>query len=232
MALSHPQRPHPPMHALDLARWPRRESFEHFRRLEDPYFNVCTRLDLTALLAIRQRLPGTLSLAYHHLLLRAANEIEPFRYRFDGGRPGQHSGVMVHDVVHGSTTVLRADESIAFAPLHWREGFAEFVAASLPGIRAAQRGERPFDADADEQAVVHFTTLPWFDFTSFSHARNRTGGDAVPKVAFGRIVRSGGRASMALGLEVHHAMMDGVHVGHLVQRVQGWLDDPASVLLG
>ena len=214
------------MRTLDLARWPRRTTYELFRAFDNPFFSVCARLDLTALVALRPRLPGTLSLAYHHLLLRAANELEPFRYRFHGDQ------MRVVDVVHGSMTVLQPDETITFARLPYHRDHARFVEQSLPQLRAARQGELVFDAAQDDQAQVHFTTLPWIDFTSFTHARDRSRPDGVPKVAFGRLVESGGRHGMAICVEVNHALMDGLHVGRLLQQVQAWLDDPAPALLG
>lgn len=209
---------------LDLEQWPRRASFEFFRGFDKPYFNVCTRLDLTALVAIKPRLPGSLMLAYHHLVMRAANEIEPFRWRIEGGR------VRVLDTVHASTTVLRQDESIAFAYLGWDPDFARFAAAAAPVVAAVRRGDVAFDPGLDASAHLHFTTLPWLDFTSFSHARNWGREDSIPKFAFGRLHTEGGRSHMAFSVEVHHALMDGLHVGRLVQRLEQWLQDPAPWL--
>ena len=209
---------------LDLEGWPRRASFEFFRGFDKPYFNVCARLDVTALVALKPRLAGGLSLALHHLVLRLANEIEPFRYRLDGGR------VRVLDAVHGSMTVLRPDDSITFAYLAYQPGHAAFVAEAEPRVRAAQRGEVPFDPGLDQTALVHFTTLPWIDFSSFSHARNWGREDSIPKFAFGRLQAEGQRWHMALSVEVHHALMDGLHVGRLVQTLEERLADPAPWL--
>lgn len=211
---------------LDLARWPRRANFEFFRGFDKPYFNICTRLDLTALLALKPRLPGTLSLAYHHLVLRVANQLEPFRYRIEQGR------VRVLDTNHASVAVVRHDESIAFAYLFWDADYTRFAADSLPRVRAAERGETPFEPGLDQTAAMHFTTLPWLDFTSFSHARNWGREDAIPKFAFGRLqADADGRQRMAMSVEVHHALMDGLHVGRFVQALQAALDDPAPLLL-
>lgn len=209
---------------LDLDRWPRRDAFEHFRAFDKPYFNVCTRLDLTALVALKPRLPGSLSLAYHHLVLGLANQIEPFRYRLEGGR------VRVLDQVHISTTVLRDDDSISFAYLHHHDDFAAFAAAAQPRLQAARRGESAFDPGLDQTAMMHFTTLPWIDFSSFSHARNWGREDSIPKFAFGRLQREGGRWAMAMSVEVHHALMDGLHVGRLIQALEQQLHAPAAWL--
>lgn len=212
------------MRHLDLERWSRRASFEFFRTFDKPYFNVCTRLDLTALVALKGRLPGGLSLAYHHLVLRLANEIEPFRYRLDAGR------VRILEANHASLAVLRNDESIAFAYLDWDPDYARFAAESALRLRAVQRGEVAFDPGTDQTAAVHFTTLPWIDFSSFSHARNWGREDSIPKFAFGRLQPEGGRWHMAMSVEVHHALMDGLHVGRLVQALESRLLDPAPWL--
>lgn len=202
-------------HFLDLDNWPRRETFEFFRRFDKPYFNVCTRLDLTALVQRHRGDPAVpLSLAYHHLALEVANEVEPFRYRLHGHR------VRVHPHVHASMAVLRDDGSIAFARLPWHAKLADFVADARPRVDAVRRATARFDPLLDDASQMHFTTLPWLDFTSFSHARNWGREDSIPKIAFGRLVDEGGRWRMAMSVEVHHALMDGLHVGQFVQGLE------------
>lgn len=211
---------------LDTRSWVRRSTFEFFRDFDKPYFNACVRLDVAPLLALAaarkcEGRPFSLMLAYHHLALVLMNANEPFRYRLEGGR------VRVHERVHGSTTVLREDGSIGFAPLHSADDFASFVAGAGPELAAAQRGGQPLDpGPAGDTAVVHFTTLPWLHFTSFSHARNWKREDSVPKIAFGRIDADGRRRWLPFAVEVHHALMDGLHVGRLVQAFEAALLEP------
>ena len=210
---------------LDLAGWPRRDAFEYFRGFDKPYFNVCTRLDVARLKqAVADTRRGGLALAYHFIALRLANRIEPFRYRLDGGR------VQVHAVVNGSTTVLREDGSFGFADLDHQADFATFAAQGAAAIAASRAGRLAFEPRPDDTARVHFTTLPWLHFTSFSHARNWGREDAVPKLAFGRIDVDGAHAWMPLSVEVHHALMDGLHVGQFVQGFEAALQDPQSWL--
>jgi len=61
---------------LDLDSWPRRGLFEFFRGYQNPYFNVCSRLDVTSLLEmLRHSDSRNVSLAYHYFALRVTNEI-------------------------------------------------------------------------------------------------------------------------------------------------------------
>jgi len=216
---------------LDTAAWSRRDAFGFFRRFDKPFFNVCVRLDVARL---KQALddaarPAGLSLACYWLALRLANEQQPFRLRFEGER------VRVHEVIDGSSTVLREDgESFGFANFDYTADFSAFASAAGAAIRAARRDPTDFEPRPDDVARLHFTTLPWLHFTSFSHARiwRRDGQpeDAVPKLAFGRADAEGPRLWMPMSVEVHHALMDGVHVGRFVQGFEALLRSPQEAL--
>jgi len=194
---------------LDLAAWPRRAAFEHFRQLAHPFFSLCAPVDVTALAWQVKRHPGaTLFLAYHHAALRAANAVDSFRLRL------VQDQVMLHEQVDASTTVLRADDSIAFVTLRYEPDFGRFVERALPALDAAKRSSTGMGELSDEPVLLHMTTIPWLAFSSFSHARSAGGTDSVPKLAFGKITQEAdGRRWMPVAVDVHHALMDGLHVG-------------------
>ncbi len=211
---------------LDLDRWPRRSAFDFYRTFDLPCFNICTRLDVSRLRrAVKEAGVGSMSLAYHFIAIRLANDIEPFRYRLEGER------VRVHEQVHGSTTVLREDDSFGFVTLEHERDFARFCSQGVAAIATARQCGTSFDPDKDEDATVHMTTLPWLHFSSYSNARRWGVHDSVPKIAFGRIDAEGERLWMPLSVEVHHAMMDGLHVGRFVEGFEAALQEPQAWLL-
>jgi len=206
---------------LDTSRWPRRDAFEFFRGFDKPYFNVCVRLDVAALkAAVAERGVVSFTLAYHYLALRLANEQEPFRYRIENGR------VQIHDVVHGGATVLRADDSFGFAYLDYDRDYARFASQGAAAMAQARSRHAAFEPRLDATNVIHTTTLPLIAFTSFSHARNWGREDSVPKLAFGRADRDGPHMWLPFSVEVHHALIDGLHVGRYVQAFEAALREP------
>jgi chloramphenicol O-acetyltransferase type A len=212
---------------LDTTTWARRDAFEFFRHFDKPWFNVCVRLDVARLksaLALRNG-SGGLSLACYFMALRLANLHRPFRLRLEGGR------VRVHDEVHGSTTVLRDDgESFFFAEFDHTTDFDAFVAEAGAAIDAARTMRATFEPKPDDVARVYFTSLPWLHFSSFSHARNWNNEDSIPRFAFGRAQAEGGALWLPMSVEVHHALMDGVHVGRYVQDFEAALREPQAWL--
>lgn len=208
---------------LDIASWARRDTFEFFRGYDKPYFNISTTLDVTNFLsALKQHPDLNISIAYHYFALRVANEIEPFRYRLKEGK------VLVYDVIHGGTTILLPNQSFIMAYFDYEEDFGEFMSAAMRAVDEA-RSKGTFSPTADNN-LVHFTVFPWVSFTSFSHARNWGREDSEPKIAFGKFIVTNGRTMLPISVEVHHALVDGLHVGQFLSRLGEAFQNPEQFI--
>lgn len=210
---------------LDTEGWNRRPHFEFFRGYHNPFFNVCAHLDAAPLLEVT-RGPGGVSffIASHYFSLRAANEVEPFRYRLRGDR------VLVHERVHVGTTLLLADETFTFVYFDYAEDFAAFHERARACVEGAHAAGVRLDERADRDDLVYHSVIPWASFTGISHARRGAGEESVPKISFGKYREEGGRAPMPVSVEVHHALMDGLHVGRYFERLESYLADPRPAL--
>jgi len=209
---------------LDLETWHRRELFEFFIGYANPYFNVCTKLEVTALLAfVRSRQGLRVSSAIHYFGLLVANEIEPFRYRL------KDRNVIVYDVINGGTTVLLPNESFAYAYFDYHQNFDEFVAGMDKAVDDIRNDTGPLKPTMRDDLIYH-TTLPWISFTSFAHARTPGRGDSVPRFVFGKFTKENERTMMPFSVEVHHALVDGLHVGRYLSRLEEAFADPEGFL--
>ena len=208
---------------LDVTNWARRDLFEFFRSYDRPHFNICTRLDVTRLLNLLRDRPGvSVSLAYLYFALRVANEIEPFRYRL------KEDKVIVHDVINGGTTVLLPNESFSYAYFDYQKDFETFLLAAGDSIKRVQADGLLKPTMRED--LVYFTVLPWVSFTSFAHARTPGRGESVPRIAFGKFNSENERTFLPISVEVHHALMDGLHVGRYLTRFEEALAEPKGFL--
>ena len=211
-------------HFIDLENWSRRDLFQFFIGYANPYFNVCTRVDVAKLLALTRTKPGLkISLAVHYFALRIANETEPFRYRLKDG------GVFVYDVIHGGTTVLLPNDSFAYAYFNYTDDFEQFVTDMDKAVDEVRNGTGPLKPTMRDDVIYH-TTLPWISFTSFAHARTPGRGDSVPRFVFGKFTNEDGRVWMPISIEVHHALVDGLHVGRYLERLEEALTEPEAFI--
>lgn len=209
---------------LDLETWPRRDLFEFFRGYQNPYFNICTQLDVTRLMGfLRDRPRASVSLAYHYFALRIANKIESFHYRLESDR------VVIHEVINGGTTVLLPNETFTYAYFDYHEDFDKFMLEAGEAIRKV-RAEGSLKPTM-RYDLIYFTTLPWVSFTSFAHARTPGRGESIPRIAFGKFLRDGNATRLPISVEVHHALMDGLHVGRYFTLLEEVLAKPEDHLI-
>jgi chloramphenicol O-acetyltransferase type A len=212
---------------LDLESWARREHFDLFKDYEKPFFNLCAPVDVTALRELCRGPDGpSFFLASLYLSLRAANEVEPFRYRRRDGR------VLVHEVIHGGSTILRDDDTFGFGYFDYDRDFGRFHQRGLEILERVHGGPRALEPHAGQDDLIFYSVIPWVSFTSFSHARRYRGDDSIPKIVFGKYFPEGERWKMPVSVEVHHALVDGLHVGRFFELYQRCLDEPRRALQG
>lgn len=197
----------PPVH-LDLERWPRRPAFDLFRGYAEPFFNLCAEVEVGPTRAHCRNAGLSFHLACWYACQEVVNGLEPFRYRLRGER------VWIHPRIHVAMTVAGPEETFRFCHVPYAARFADFIAIAAEGERLDDRPE--------DDACIYGTTIPWLRFTSIAHARSGRH-ESVPKIAFGRV--DGGR--MPVSVEVHHALMDGIHAARFFERFEALLADPA-----
>jgi chloramphenicol O-acetyltransferase type A len=207
-------------HFLDLDRWPRRAHFDFFRRYEHPFWSVCAPVDVTRAHAACSASDGpSFFLVTLHASLAAANEVPEFRQRLRGER------VLEHETIHGGSTVLLADDTFTFAYFDFQADFGAFARDGARVLEAARTARGKLEPRSDRDDMLHYSVLPWIRFSSFTHARRHNEEDSVPKIVFGKAhAEGGGRWSMPVAVDVHHALVDGLHVARFLAGFQEHLE--------
>jgi chloramphenicol O-acetyltransferase type A len=203
---------------VDLEPWERRVVFQFFKDFEEPYHGVCVRIDCTATFDYAKQHGLSVFLSLMHRSLVAARQVEQLRTRIEG------ETVWLYDHLNGGSAVGRPNGTIGFGYYQFQESLQEFVAeASLELQRVRGRVDlerRPTNS------LIRYSVLPWFDFTSISHARQFKHSDSAPRITFGKITDLAGRRSMPVSIHVHHGLADGLHVADYLGRFQQCLDAP------
>jgi len=192
------------MQILNKNTWNRKEHFEFFSKMEEPYFGLSLDLDVQKAFTACKKEQRSFFLYYHYLSTRAANTIEAFKYRI------QQEDIIIHDTIHVNTILIRPDTTFRFVYLPYHPTFAAFEVAALPIMQQVNHTTGiGLEPDTNRPDTIHYSAIPWIHFKGLSHARSYSYPDSVPKISFGKVVD--GR--MPLSIHVHHALMDAYHVG-------------------
>lgn len=211
------------MHYLNIENWNRKTQFRYFKDFDNPFFNVCTELEISAFLNFVQSEGYSFSLSCLYASLKATNETEPMRYRLEDDK------VAVYDRIDAGNTILNEDDTFNFCYFKYDLSFSTFHQEGQKVLEEQRQSQQKLKPRNENKNLIHCSTLPWYSFTSFSHARNYNTNNSVPKLVFGKYFDDDGM-KLPFSIEVHHALMDGVHVGHFLDRFQSLLNDPQLTL--
>ena len=202
------------MKTFNTKGWYRENQFEFFKDYEDPFFNITTQIDVTNLRNYCKKHQKSFSLGCIFVGIKAINSIEEYRLRFNNGE------VVLFDEVNVGSTILNENNSFSFCDFQFNDEFDVFVDAAQKAIDNYDQ-HRMHEATLNQLAMVHCTTIPWVEITGFKHARK---GDekemGIPKIVFGKRIEEGGKFKIPFSIEQHHALVDGLHVGQLVQKME------------
>lgn len=198
---------------LDIENWKRKEHFYHFKQMEEPFFGVTVSIDCTKAYAKAKELGISFFTYYLHKTLVAVNTTEAFRYRII------EDDVYLFDQIDASATILREDKTFGFSLMVYSKDLNEFAETTKIEIDRIQNTPGLITRDFAIN-LIHFSAVPWVNFTSYSHARSFTFPDSCPKVSFGKMMEEKGKKTMQMAVHVHHALVDGYDVGLFVSSFE------------
>jgi chloramphenicol O-acetyltransferase type A len=153
------------------------------------------------------------------LLVRSANRLAEFRQRIRGDT------IVEHAAVHPAPTVPVGNDLFGFYHVDYVDDYTQFAARAQAAIdRAVAHPSLQDEPGRDDWLFL--SAIPWVAFTAISHPIHMHPVDSIPRFSWGKFTRSGRRVAMPLSVQVHHALMDGLHVGRYFELVQTGLDEP------
>lgn len=203
------------MTPINLASWSRAQHFELFKDFSQPYFNVCVHVDMQQLYLTCKSRKHSFFQTYIFLALRACHQYSPMLLRIIDDAPWQLQST------RASVVELAPDDTFRFSYFCLCNDFRQFSLHAKQMSDAAKQQDLFSSAFAQTEGqadLIHVSVLPWLDFTGFSHAHSHGTSLGIPKLVFGKYNNETGK--MPLSIDVHHALMDGLHVARFVELFQ------------
>ena len=201
---------------LNVDNWNREKTFRFYRAFDQPCFNLCANVDVTGIKKESKEKGISFFLLSLFYATKAANDVVHFRYRLIDNR------VAVYSSIYPGSTILYDDESFGFAYFEFKDDKMEFLDKGRKVVDLYKKGNQPFVPFAPDNGLIHFSVIPWLNFTSFKHASHSQADQSIPKIVFGKVNKSGEKYSMPVSVEVHHALMDGLHVARYFKTFESY----------
>ena len=210
------------MKTIDTTTWSRKIAYENFSKYDNPIFSIGTRFDVTKLVAYCKENKKSFFSTFLYVLTRSANEIDELKIRIVEGK------VVLFDTICPSFVILGEGDDLSTCKSEYYADYATFYECNRADIERVRSGrsEKNFNGEAIVDCL-YISTLPWIDVTAVENPYNfkDEAQTSIPRITWGKYVKRGDIYEMGIHLSAHHALMDGVHLSRLVEKMQTAIDN-------
>jgi chloramphenicol O-acetyltransferase type A len=203
---------------IDLSSYPRRFWYEHFLTFEIPVVYRTIQIDVTDVLAYVKQQNKRFAVTIGMILTRACNHVPELRHRIVDDQLVEYNKVIP------SFTLLTDEKIFRLCKGVYTDNFQSDYDENVGIITRASREPDP-NVGSPNQGQIFVTNNPWNSFTAIQAPFTRKLA-SIPVFCVGKMYASGGRTFAPLGIQTHHSVVDGYHIGHLIHILEEHLRDP------
>lgn len=211
------------MHYIDMENWNRKDHFNYFKGLDYPQINICANVDITEFYNYIKENSSPFFISFLYAATKTANNIKEFRYRIRG------NAVVEHDIVSPSFTVMTLKGVFSFCHGKFIDSFEEFKTENQKIIDLT-KNQIIIEDEPEKDDVLYITSIPWVSFTNITHPIHMHPVDSVPRISWGKFFKENSKIKIPLSVQVHHAVVDGIHIGQYYNNIQEILSSPEKYL--
>ena len=196
---------------IDETTWKRALHCKVFRNNIEPSYCVTFELDITSFLKKIKTLGYSFTMSLIYLSSRCANDIEEFRYRFFNDQ------VVLFEKIDTAFTYLDKDtELFKVVNVKLEDSLEKYVSsASQKAKSQSEYFTGPLGVD-----VFQFSPIPWIPYTHISHTISGKKDNSTPLFNWGKYREEKDRYILPFSVQVHHSLVDGLHVGRFYDSLQ------------
>lgn len=200
------------MRKVDKDTWSRRDIFDFFSKISNPFYSVTFNVDVTDAYAYAKRSGLSFYYAMVYLVTKAINSVEAFRYAIVDGEL-----VLLDERSPSFTDLKKGSESFHIVTMPCEGDIAEFCHEAK---RRSAVQTTFLSVDEEGADLIYFSCLPWIELTALTNERDFDPDDAIPRVSWGKFHERDGRKILGMSLELNHRFTDGVHIGKFADALE------------
>ena len=209
------------MKKIDPDNYNRRGLFNSFKDRDIPYFSTTCNIEIQNLKKFVKLRNISFFVSFSYIISVSVNRIPQLRHRIIDGE------LYEFKIVDPGYTVLLDDETFSFCDSKFFEDFHTYYEYAIARIEEVKN--RPDQNNADKNHMFFITSIPWFSFTSFVHPYDKLY-SSIPIISIGKYFEQGDSWLIPIAIQVHHGVVDGLHVGKYYACLEELCKNPEVVL--
>lgn len=207
--------------SIDISKWQRKEIFEFFSTISNPYYMVTFRQDVTKLYEYVKKNGLSFYYSLIYLCTKAINEIKAFKYVIRDERV-----FCLDSRIPSFTDLKKESECFHIVTMPLVGSISDF---NKDAKEKSCNQENFIDLTFEGDNLIYFSCLPWVDVTAITNERDlalkNAREDSIPHIAWGKYVRENNLIKLGISLEVNHRLIDGIHIGMFASKLDELIND-------
>lgn len=201
------------MEVIDVHTWKRKQHYNHFKTLKDPYFGIIFPVDVSKAYQFAKDNSISFFGKYLHDCMAALNNVDELRLRIKDNQ------VVKYETINASATLMRSNQTFGFSYIEFETQLNQFLSHLISEKNRIESTGALFPLRNDLECI-HCSAMPWVDFSG--HKEPVSGHeDSIPKIAFSKATKDfKNRLKMNVSIHVNHALVDGYHIGLFAEKFQ------------
>ena len=217
---------------INFSEYPRKEHFEHFMSMENPFANITVNVDISDWFIWLKKKGFPFFLTFQYAVVQAANRVPELRRRYIDGQ------IAEYDFCDPSFIAPAEDGTYRYCLVHADQPLEAYLAEGKRKMEEALKSEK-LEEEGDVQSLLFITCLPWVSFSSIVMPySDRT--FTNPSIGWGKYVRDRrlvleeGKiaeketVTVPVSLMVNHALADGIHIAAFFRNLEEELEKMAE----
>jgi len=192
----------------EITNFDRKDLFEYYNSAENPFLFVNVNINVTNVVDFAKKNKISFYATMGFLVTKAINQIENFKYRFDGEK------FYYCDKLKSNYTQMINENKIGFFNIPDIDDFFEYISV-FKQRQDDLINNRPLPStDIDE---LWMSCFPWFKLNSVITPFRKS--ISIPQVIWDKYEKNGENYTINIMIMAHHGFVDGFHIAQLIEKL-------------
>lgn len=212
------------MKTIDMKTWDRKEIYDFFSNISDPFYMVSFVADVTELKAFTKRYDCSFYYSLIYLCCKAMSCVENFLYVVNDNQ------VYMIQQRQPSFTDRKKDSELFH--IVYTEMCDDIISFCKSAKEANCSQDYFIDLTKEDNNLAYFSCLPTLRMTALSNEFDLLSSnhslDSVPRFAWGKYEEHNGRLELTISMEVNHRFIDGIHIEKFAKKLSEMIEELAE----
>lgn len=209
------------MKTVDMKSWNRKEIYDFFSSISDPFYMVSFVVDVTQLKEFTKKHNCSFYCSLIYLCCKAMSNIENFLYVVN-----ENKVCMIEQREPSFTDRKQDSELFHIVSIPMQDDIVAFCESAKI---ASQNQQNFIDLTKEGNNLAYFTCLPTLKLTAltneFDLLSSGFASDSVPRIAWGKYIEQNGRLELTISMEVNHRFIDGIHIEKFAANLSKMIEE-------